>query len=313
MDLCAEIASGRREKGLSQQALAEKCSVDRGAIARLEAGSGSVGLLVRVMAILHVRFKNIARGENIVEQLGNARALHKWSVLTLAQNSGLDPRTVASLEAGRGSVASLTALLKVLAPDATRQEVSGSHWSYHKLKDAERDLRFTPPHIIAALVDAFGPIGLDPCGHADAPLLAARKIMLPEDGLAADWSADGLLYINPPFSNLSPWLSKALDAFEAGSVTKLIFMLPTSRFDLRDFADRASNYATTLILKRRFTFVSPNPRYSHPVPFSIGLICAGSSRAEIERFRDLIPSMVMQPQARSYDDLPLVERVGSKS
>ncbi|WP_295633231.1 DNA N-6-adenine-methyltransferase [Novosphingobium sp.] len=301
MDLCSEIASARRENGLSQSALAEKLGVDRGAIARLEVGSGSVDLIMKAMDTLQIRIKNVAKGGNLVEQLGYAQVRCKWSVERLAERAGLDIRTVQAVQSGRGSVASLTAMLQVLAPDAERQEVAGSHWTYHKLKDSERDLRFTPPHILAALTAAFGPIELDPCSHADAPITASRKIMLPEDGLVAEWASEGLTYVNPPFSHLQPWLAKALDHFEGGEIGKLVFMLPASRLDLKDFAFRASNYATTVFLKRRFTFVSPNPRFAHPVPFTIALICAGCDEADITQFCRLIPGMVMAPQQSARD------------
>jgi transcriptional regulator with XRE-family HTH domain len=300
MNLCNELAAARRENGLSQEGLACALSVPRGAIARLEGGTGSVELLSRVMAHLNVRFKNIAHGGSLVEQLVHARRRKNITEAALAEMAGLDRRTLKSIEGGRGSVASLSVVLSVLAPEAARQEVSGSHWTYHRRKDAERDCRFTPPHILDALIRAFGPVALDPCSHAHAPLVAERKIMLPDDGLTADWSTSGFVYVNPPFSNLRPWLAKGLDAYESGAIGKLVLMLPAGRVDMRDFADRASSYATTLFLKRRFTFVSSNPKYRYPVPFAIALMCAGCTVEEIERFVEIIPAMIMPPQRRPY-------------
>ena len=296
MDLCSEIAAARREKGLSQGALAAKLGVDRGAIARLEVGSGGVDLLVKAIAVLHLRFKKVAKGSNLVEQLGNARSRLGWTIEKLAELADLDVRTVRAVESGAGSVASLLAMLRVLAPDATRQQIAGSHWTYNKSKGAESDARFTPTYITEALSAAFGPIELDPCSNADAPLQALRKIILPEDGLAAKWKSEGLTYINPPFSNLQIWLKKAIDHFEVGDLKKVVFMLPCSRLDLKDFSGRASNFATTLILKRRLTFVSTEARFAHPAPFAISLVCMGCSEAEICRFCEIIPAMVMAPQ-----------------
>ena len=54
LTLCREIALARQDAGLSQQALAEKLNVTREKIARLEAGSGSVALLLKVMSAIPV-------------------------------------------------------------------------------------------------------------------------------------------------------------------------------------------------------------------------------------------------------------------
>ena len=99
-------------------------------------------------------------------------------------------------------------------------------WDYDRTKSSEADSRFTPKPFLDEVVAAFGEIYLDPCSHADAPIEARRKIVLPEDGLNADWSCDGLVWINPPFSDLAPWLAKANAAWESGAVRKMIFLLP---------------------------------------------------------------------------------------
>ena len=295
MDLFAEIATARKSQGLSQQALGAKVGTDRTRIARLESGVASTSMLVKVLATLGLRLSGVAMGANIVEQLSNARAKRRWTLEELASRAGLDRRTVAAVEAGRGTAASVATMLRVLAPKASVQDAPRVHWHYNKAKDAQRDCRFTPPVLLDALVEAFGPICLDPCNHSDAPIEAGRKIALPDDGLAADWSG-GFVYVNPPFSDLAPWLSKAMDAFDAGQVGKLVFLLPASRLDIRPFSQRAALQATTLILKKRYTFISPNPKYCHPAPFALALVCLGCPREEILRFGSLIPCVAMLPQ-----------------
>lgn len=60
----------------------------------------------------------------------------------------------------------------------------------------------TPPHIIEAL----GRFDLDPCAAPGWPT-AERHIILPDDGLAAQWS--GSVWLNPPYgSEAWEWLSK---------------------------------------------------------------------------------------------------------
>ena len=74
----------------------------------------------------------------------------------------------------------------------------GSHESHRALTTTW----LTPPHIL----DALGPFDLDPCGHPDWGT-ARRRIVLPDDGLAVDWS--GRVWLNPPYGReVWGWLAK---------------------------------------------------------------------------------------------------------
>lgn len=79
--------------------------------------------------------------------------------------------------------------------------MSGAMGSHHSAR-AETTTWLTPPHII----DALGPFSLDPCA-APGWSTADRHIILPEDGLAAEWS--GRVWLNPPYGNEAwRWLDK---------------------------------------------------------------------------------------------------------
>lgn len=67
------------------------------------------------------------------------------------------------------------------------------------------DVWLTPKPII----DALGPFDLDPCAAPEPRPwpTAARHIVLPEDGLAAEWT--GLVWLNPPYAEKAEaWLAK---------------------------------------------------------------------------------------------------------
>lgn len=73
--------------------------------------------------------------------------------------------------------------------------------SHHSAR-AETTTWLTPPHIL----DALGPFDLDPCAAPGWPT-AERRIVLPDDGLAAEWS--GRVWLNPPYgSEAWRWLNK---------------------------------------------------------------------------------------------------------
>lgn len=86
----------------------------------------------------------------------------------------------------------------------------------------ESDRRLTPPWLLD-VVRVFAPIALDPCTEPHNPTGALEWMAIDEncDGLASRWStkldgapfgAEGLCYVNPPFSRgqVSLWAGKCL-------------------------------------------------------------------------------------------------------
>jgi hypothetical protein len=71
----------------------------------------------------------------------------------------------------------------------------------------------TPPGILAAVADLWPEgIALDPAGSPEGLVRAARIVIPPENGLAIEWPER--TYINPPFDDLKPWLTKFAASFE---------------------------------------------------------------------------------------------------
>ena len=291
MVLWEEIAAARRDAGLSQQRLADDLGVTREAIARLELGQGSVALTLRVLADIPLRLMGVAKGATLTHQIVNARAKRKWTVGALAQRAQLDARTVAAIERGHGSLASLNAVLAAVAPRAARQTIAKQYWDYDRAKLAEVDCRFTPVEFIDAITAVFGPISLDPCAHPLANVPAARVISLPDCGLAAQWSGD-LVFVNPPYGNLANWIAKANREWESGEIRKLLLLMPSSRLDIREYFDRSATMATTLILRERLRFSRLDGRV-YPAPFSLALACFGCTDEELDAFRQLYPALVI--------------------
>lgn len=293
--LCREIALARQEAGLSQQALAEKLGVAREKIARLEAGSGSVALLLNVMSEIPIRLQGIAKGLALNDQLVNARAKRKWSVSDLAARCGLDSRTIKQIERGSGTVASLEVILNTLAPRWKRQSIARIYWDFDKAKMAETDCRFTPREFLHAISESFGPIDLDPCWHPSSTVFAQRTISLPDCGLKADWSGTRLAFVNPPYGNLASWIAKANHEWGKGGVEKLLLLFPASRLDIREFFDRTSRHATTLILRERLRFERLDDK-GYPAPFALAFACFGCSEDELAGFTMRYPSLVIPPR-----------------
>lgn len=104
----------------------------------------------------------------------------------------------------------------------------------------------TPP----AIFEPLGPFDLDPCAHPDWPT-AERRIVLPEDGLAAEW--EGRVWLNPPYSSEAwVWLERLA---EHGSGTALIF----ARTETRGFRTQVWEKADSLLfLHGRLKFHLPD-------------------------------------------------------
>lgn len=126
---------------------------------------------------------------------------------------------------------------------ATRSGM-GSHHSAR----AETTTWLTPPHITSAL----GEFDLDPCA-APNWATAKRHIILPEDGLTADWS--GRVWLNPPYGMAAwAWLDKLA---AHGQGTALIF----ARTETTGFIKHVWKRATAVMfLHGRLHFHKPDGR-----------------------------------------------------
>lgn len=69
----------------------------------------------------------------------------------------------------------------------------------------ESDERYTPPWVFDGLALTFDLDPASPVGGGDC-VPARRKLTRKDDGLAQDWH--GLVWLNPPFSEATPWADK---------------------------------------------------------------------------------------------------------
>lgn len=260
--------------------------MDAQTVKRLEGGVGSVATLVSVMTALDFRATGVGRGASLPEQLRDCQQKRVLSLDNVAARAGLSRATVASLERGGGSVASLVKVLAVLAPHARRQAPERSYWGQGD--KADRDSRFTPPDFMDGIYAAFGTVDLDPCADLRSPVEACRRILPSEggDGLVDDWSG-GLAYVNPPFSNMLAWLRRAYEQWRAGNVTTVVCLVPV-RTDSAFFHDTLIREADIFLLQGRVKFLSPQGK-SQQTPFSLMIVTLGATAEQMHRYAELAP------------------------
>ena len=275
--------------------------MDAQTVKRLEKGIGSMPTLIAAMAALDFRLTGLAPGKALPEQLRAQRRKRSMSLREAAAKTGLSPTTIAGLERGGGSVASLFRLLAVLAPNARRRAPERSYWGQGDKDD--RDSRFTPPDFMEGIYTAFGDIDLDPCGHLLSPVVAHHRIMLSEggDGLADDWEGK-LAFVNPPYSELLRWLRRAHEQWRAGKVKTVVCLAPV-RTDSAWFHQTLSADADIYLLQGRVRFLDPRGKAQH-TPFSLMLLTLGATTEQKERFAHLVPGFWLARSSVTAGPIP---------
>jgi hypothetical protein len=114
----------------------------------------------------------------------------------------------------------------------------------HRRAGGGTDVWLTPPDLLAQL----GPFDLDPCAAPEPRPwpTAAEHYTAEVDGLRQSWR--GRCWVNPPYSDYEPWLSRLADH---GHGTALIFARTETAAFHRQVWDRAT---ALLFLKGRITF-----------------------------------------------------------
>ena len=230
--LCMEIGDAvrqaRKGSGLTQEALGRMAGgVSRQSVALLEKGGGRMTTLQKVGPHIHFRINGLASGDTAQEQVRRSRGQKGYTQVELAKKAGLSVPTVRAVEFGVASVASLSAIIACLAPNARVSMPLRAHWQI------KRDVRFTPPHILEQVEAVFGGISIDVAGDHRSFVRADIVLTEEEDGLSARWSGR-LAFCNPPYSDLTRWIARCADAWERAEVEMIIGLFParTETFDL---------------------------------------------------------------------------------
>lgn len=95
---------------------------------------------------------------------------------------------------------------------------------------------YTPPQIVAAVVDFFDAIDLDPCAEAADPKTVPARVHFTasDDGLSRPWF--GRVYMNPPYGDaIPPWIAKLDTAYRSREIEAGIALVP-ARTDTAWFA-----------------------------------------------------------------------------
>jgi len=130
---------------------------------------------------------------------------------------------------------------------------------------SKSDQHYTPVSLLNKVTDFFlGTIDLDPCSNSFAnPHTPARIHYTQEiDGLIQPWI--GRVFVNPPYSDIQPFLSKAKAEFRDGNAKEILILVPARtdtqwHYSMRNFS--------RCYITGRLKFVNPeNKGRSAPFP-----------------------------------------------
>lgn len=235
----------------------------------------------------HVSFRliGVASGNNAGGQVKRLRQQRGLTQSQVAARAKISVPTVRAVEAGTGLVISLQAVLAVLAPKAGATQPYLAHWQVKK------DVRLTPPQLVAQIVEVFGRISIDPAADPNSFVEPDRTITEAEDGLVTGWSGR-LAFVNPPYSDLTRWIGRCADAWERREVDTIIGLFP-ARTETTTFRQRVFGVADVLFLPRRLSFHDSDRKKLPPAPFALMICIWGAARADVQRFTDLTGSLIV--------------------
>lgn len=123
------------------------------------------------------------------------------------------------------------------------------------------DHRETPPELMAFLERTLGPFSCDPC-----------QIHATWNGLEIDWR--GVVFVNPPYSDIRPWVLKAIREVENGRAHRVVMLVPAAT-DTIWWWDAWKAARGVWFLRPRLRFIKDGKRMGSPA-FGSALLIFGA-------------------------------------
>lgn len=109
---------------------------------------------------------------------------------------------------------------------------------------------YTPSWLVRQLADEFGSFDMDPAATAitaQAPVFFTME----DDGLSQPWK--GRVWLNPPYSEVGRWMTKAAAEVAAGNAELIICLVP-ARVDARWYRAASAAASVVRVLPQRVKF-----------------------------------------------------------
>mgnify|MGYP002761021448 CR=1 FL=1 len=163
------------------------------------------------------------------------------------------------------------------------------------VQKSKKDVWQTPPEVYEPIADAHGGIDTDPCAGRGTEI-AERNIRPPENGLAQPWV--GVVFMNPPFSNKTEWLEKAVEESQRQAVDVVYVLTPDST-DVASWWHEyiAAHAPVTWFATSRVNFIDPETgEQASGVSFNTAISVFGEAPQQLLRHWDEEGDLVYRPQ-----------------
>ncbi len=135
----------------------------------------------------------------------------------------------------------------------------------------------TPRNFIDAVERRFGSIVFDLAASSENTKAQFTYFSPDDDSLSQDWAriGNGVLWLNPPFSNIAPWAAKCAATSPLLNPRAKILLLVPASVGAKWFAEHVHQKAYVLALQGRLTFdgsTAPYPKDLVLAVYGCGLV-----------------------------------------
>lgn len=275
MDLAAVVRKTRTAAGLSQAELAGQAGVSSHALWELKArGNGTMQTLAPVLDALGIHVAGLPVGKTLGERVSVARVRRRWSREKLAEKVGVSAPAIARLERNTARIATLQAVLPLIAPRVRVAKSVGGQYQ----GTGNRDHRLTPSDILDRIHAVIGSIDIDPAADSAGRVRAATCYYEQDDGLARPWRGE-TVFVNPPYSRLTAFVRKAFACWQAGECRTVLMLLPV-RTEVSCFHECIVGHADVFFLRGAISFERCDGQ-RQKAPFASMLVLYGGDDAKV--------------------------------
>ena len=290
--LGSHLKRARKDRQLTQCALARQALVSMPTIRLLERGQGNLTSFWAVLWTLNLDIvgRNLPLGQHIGKRILILRKGKGISQRELSKLIGVSQPTLVALERhGTGRLHTLERVLVALGAGAyLAPHGSPQPLCTHAGHSAPCETWTTPQHLLEQLYSVFGAFDLDPCSPSSgrtAPVRANVHYTEADDGLALPWF--GTIFVNPPYGRrLSRWTAKAKAEVAQGNAQVVVALLP-ARPDTRYWHRDIAGSARVFFLKGRLKFGEAK----QVAPFPSCLVVWGASDEVITAIHTTFPEV----------------------
>ena len=273
--LGSALRKHRKEKGVTQEALATKAGLSIPTVRLLERTHGNLTSLFDVLRVLDLEItgRNLPAGETLGKSIAALRKSRGFTQRSLAGLVGVTQPTILALEKYvRGRVEMLDRVFCRLGAGAYLIG-SGEKKSFftHAGNSSTHHGWETPSELLETLYAVFGKFDLDPCSprRTRPPVRARMHYTAEDDGLSLPWH--GVVFVNPPYGReLSRWVAKARSEVEQ-RIAKVVVALIPARTDTHYWHDHVAGKADVYFLRGRLRFGANGQSQSAPFPSALAI------------------------------------------